>query len=285
MNEHQNIFAALNAVMQEVTLVHKQSSDGLKYTYLGEAALISAVRPALVKHGIVVLPAQIRDLRTEVFATSKGTPMNRTVGVFSYTFVHGESDTSFTVEVLGEGMDTGDKSANKAMTGAYKYALRQALMIESGEDPDRKPSRSQQRGSDGAELPAPKVPRPMTTPQTARPYPADTFKTAYQKKLRTTTLNDDLNCSQEQAAYVASLMGKAFTASESPSQDRLLVLSWLVERDVSTSLELTEAEASVLIERLADGFNGGPSDVSIQEIQLCYHAAKDAHQKRHPNAA
>ena len=37
-------------------------------------------------------------------------------------------------------MDTGDKDSNKAMTAAFKYALRQTLMIETGDDPDKTPN-------------------------------------------------------------------------------------------------------------------------------------------------
>ena len=57
----------------------------------------------------------------------------------------------------GEGSDTGDKASNKALTGAYKYALRQTFCIETGDDPastprprwsarSRKPSNRPRRG-------------------------------------------------------------------------------------------------------------------------------------------
>ena len=32
----------------------------------------------------------------------------------------------------------------KALTGAYKYALRQAFLLETGDDPDRQPSHEQE---------------------------------------------------------------------------------------------------------------------------------------------
>lgn len=146
-NAHPNIYVALNAVMKQVGYVQKQkaANSTLKYSYAGEAALIAAIRPHLVEHGIVVYPAGVRELRTETYQTSNGATMNRTIGLFDFMFYHGESDTSFLAEALGEGADIGDKSANKAMTAAYKYALRQALMIETGDDPDQHPSEDQQR--------------------------------------------------------------------------------------------------------------------------------------------
>jgi hypothetical protein len=41
----------------------------------------------------------------------------------------------------------GDKATAKAMTGAYKYALRQTFCIETGDDPDKDPSVDQERAS------------------------------------------------------------------------------------------------------------------------------------------
>ena len=119
---NKDIYAALNAVMQEVGYVQKQKAAYLNYTYAGEAALIAAIRPELVKQGIVVHPGQVYEMRQDTYATSKGSVMNRTVVIMSYRFAHAESGTFIDVTVTGEGADVGDKSANKALTGAYKYA-------------------------------------------------------------------------------------------------------------------------------------------------------------------
>jgi hypothetical protein len=53
---------------------------------------------------------------------------------------HVHSDTYIDIQTTGEGADSGDKSSNKAMTGGYKYALRQVFCIETGDDPDKYPS-------------------------------------------------------------------------------------------------------------------------------------------------
>ena len=131
-----DIYQALNDVMHEVGYVQKKRAGHLNYSYAGESALIAAVRPELVKQGVVVHPGQVLELRQDTYTTSKGSVMNRTVVVMSYRFAHDESGTFIDVPVVGEGADVGDKSANKALTGAYKYALRQTLLIETGDDPD-----------------------------------------------------------------------------------------------------------------------------------------------------
>lgn len=143
--DHPTIHAAINAVMQEVGYVQKSKSGGLRYSFASESDLINALRPSLVAHGITLHNSGVTNLTLETYETSSGTVMNRAVGVFSFTFTHAPSGTSVTVSALGEGADVGDKACNKAMTGAYKYALRQTFVIETGDDPDYQASEGQQR--------------------------------------------------------------------------------------------------------------------------------------------
>jgi hypothetical protein len=50
-------------------------------------------------------------------------------------FTHAASGTFIEVMSSGEGSDTRDKASNKALTGAYKYAIRRTFCIETGDDP------------------------------------------------------------------------------------------------------------------------------------------------------
>jgi hypothetical protein len=45
-----------------------------------------------------------------------------------FTFI-AEDGSSATTEVVGEGMDSGDKSSNKALSAAFKYALAQLMIV------------------------------------------------------------------------------------------------------------------------------------------------------------
>lgn len=137
--QHSNIHEAINAVMDEVGYVKKSRAANLNYSFAGEAALIAAIRPSMVEHGIYMSVDSISDIRRENYTTAKGTAMVNTIiqAVVKFTHVSG---SSLTVASVGEGSDAGDKSANKAMTGLYKYALRQTFCIETGDDPDKYPS-------------------------------------------------------------------------------------------------------------------------------------------------
>ncbi len=140
-----NIHEAISAVMAEIGYVQKESAPQLRYTFASERALIAALRPVMVKHGIFCYVADLPRIDRGAFTTKGGTPMNETLTHGIVRFVHAPTNSSIDVHATGEGMDAGDKSANKASTGLLKYALRQTFLIETGDDPDYTPSDEQER--------------------------------------------------------------------------------------------------------------------------------------------
>lgn len=145
--------AALSAaklkVMALVPYVQKGSSPGLKYSFASEAAFIEKLHPAMIEAGLEIAPEEMAVLHQEVYATNSGAKMNRILVSVKYRLTHAGSGESQVIHTIGEGADGGDKATNKAMTAAYKYALRQAFLIETGNDPDETPSDQQQRASRG----------------------------------------------------------------------------------------------------------------------------------------
>jgi len=132
----ENIHTAINAIMKDVGYVQKEKKAGLQYTFASESALIQALRPSMVENGVYASVVEISQERSS-YNTKSGTTMTSTVAHGVVRFTHAPSDTHIDVVALGEGADAGDKSANKAMTGLLKYALRQTFLIETGDDPDR----------------------------------------------------------------------------------------------------------------------------------------------------
>lgn len=136
--EHKTIAEAISAIYASINgYVQKTRSDGLRYSFASEADLIAKLRPAMVEHQVSVHVHAYSDIERSVVHTAKGAAMNVCTLRAVVRFVHGPSGTFLDVQALGEGADSGDKSGNKAMTCAYKYALRQTFAIETGDDPDR----------------------------------------------------------------------------------------------------------------------------------------------------
>lgn len=135
--EHKNVHAAKLAVMKEVGYVQKQRSNGLNYTFAGEAALIAALRPVMIEHGLTITPISSRIVESSTYSTRNGGEMRLVRTEETFRITHAPSGTSEDITMLGEGADAGDKTVSKALTCGYKYFLRQTFMIETGDDPDQ----------------------------------------------------------------------------------------------------------------------------------------------------
>lgn len=134
---HKNIHEAKLAVMAEVPYLRKRKGKDLPYTFAGEADLLAKVQPSFVKHGIDCAPIDAAMMFNGEYQTGKGHRMAHMGFILTYEFTHAESSTKQIVKVISEAADSSDKCCGKAMTGALKYAIRQFLLIETGDDPDK----------------------------------------------------------------------------------------------------------------------------------------------------
>ena len=131
------IFGLMGKVMAEIGHVGKDSKNeqqGFKYRSID--AVYNAINPLLGKYGIFLAPEVLGKTREER-TNSKGTVLAFTCLRMRYTF-YAPDGSSVACVVEGEGMDSGDKSSNKAMAVAHKYALLQTFCIptEEAKDPD-----------------------------------------------------------------------------------------------------------------------------------------------------
>lgn len=137
----ENIHTAMLAIMSEVSYVQKERSEDVNYTLKTENAVIQAIRPAMLNHGVYMYPVGVKEIEHSEFEAGKYKNIwNRVVAIHVYRFIHAVSETYIDVEVLGDGADTGDKAGNKSMTTSKKYALLEAFLLETGDDPDQTPS-------------------------------------------------------------------------------------------------------------------------------------------------
>lgn len=135
--ENQKIYSALAAVMSEIGVIEKgktNSQQGFKYR--GVDDVMNALQPLLIKHKVFIVPEVLEQTREERTSTRGGTLIYSILKV-KYTFY--TDDGSFvSAIVIGEGMDSGDKASNKALSIAFKYACFQIFCIptEEMQDPD-----------------------------------------------------------------------------------------------------------------------------------------------------
>lgn len=132
-----NIFESINKVMEDIGAIGKSSKNAQQgFMYRGIDAVMNALQPALVKNKVFVAPEVLEQHREER-TSAKGATLIYSVAKIKYTF-YAEDGTSVSATVIGEGMDSGDKSMNKAMSVAFKYACFQVFCIPTEEmvDPD-----------------------------------------------------------------------------------------------------------------------------------------------------
>lgn len=136
------VYKAISAVAGELSEqgIKKERKQGSQVTYAfrGIDAVYNALAPALVKHGLLILPRCTDRTSCERVSKNGGALFYITVRA-EFDFVSVEDGSTHTVVTFGEAMDSGDKATNKAMSIAYKYAAFQAFCIpteETAQDPD-----------------------------------------------------------------------------------------------------------------------------------------------------
>lgn len=136
-SEHASLAAKLAEVMGEVGWIPKKGRNTFQnYEYVREVDIVDSVRDKLAVRKVAVIPRVVH-MEYQPMTTSKGVAGYFAVVTMSYTFVDGDSGETLTVEAVGAGTDQpGDKAFYKAQTGAKKYALTQAFLIATGDDPE-----------------------------------------------------------------------------------------------------------------------------------------------------
>lgn len=141
------VLKAINTVMQEVGYVEKTRSAKLPYSFASEAGLIHALRPEMVKAGLVMWVSKVETDVDERYTTKNNAVMSRAKVTATLRIAHVTSGEWIEIASQGEGADSGDKATPKALTGFFKYALRQTFLIETGDDPDFANSEEQERAT------------------------------------------------------------------------------------------------------------------------------------------
>lgn len=132
------VYASINAVQEAmskegISKGRKNTSQG--YAFRGIDDVYAALAPFLATHKLCILPRVIDRTVIERETKAGGALFYTTLKV-EFDFVSVADGSKHTVCTVGEAMDSGDKSSNKAMSAAYKYAAFQAFCIPTEGDND-----------------------------------------------------------------------------------------------------------------------------------------------------
>lgn len=133
MSETPKIYQAMLAAMTEIGAIGKNRKNPQQgYQFRGIDDVLNNLQPALIKAKVFVVPRIVEIVREEK-ATKSGGVITYTTVTGEYDFCSAEDGSKITARTYGEGMDTSDKSTNKAMSAALKYAIIQTLAIPTEE--------------------------------------------------------------------------------------------------------------------------------------------------------
>jgi len=129
------IYKAINEIMKSVPSISKyRKNEQQGYNFRGIDDIYNALNEHLAMNGVFVT-SEVLSHQREERETQRG-------GILIYSILHVKftfyaTDGSFIQStMIGEGMDSGDKSSNKAMSTAYKYAFMQLFCIPTEDSKD-----------------------------------------------------------------------------------------------------------------------------------------------------
>ena len=137
MAEAKNIHALIGQAMRKIGAIGKDKKNPQQgFMYRGIDAVYNALSPVMAELGLFLCP-EVIEQRREERTNKNGTVLLYTILTVKYT-IYAPDGSSVSCVVVGEAMDSGDKSCNKAMSAAFKYAAFQLFCIPTEEmiDPD-----------------------------------------------------------------------------------------------------------------------------------------------------
>lgn len=132
------VYSAIAAVMAHMAkegISKDRRNDQQGYRFRGIDDVYNALSSVLAANKLMMLP-YVQDMQREERQTQRGGVLNYTILTVDFNIVSAEDGSNHTIRTIGEAMDSADKSSNKAMSAALKYAAMQVFMIPTEGDND-----------------------------------------------------------------------------------------------------------------------------------------------------
>jgi hypothetical protein len=135
MEEAKQIYSLMSKIMSEIGPISKdQTNTFQKYKFRGIDDIYNACQSILCKHGVIVIPF-VQNVERHERPSKDGGALMFTLLTVDYTF-YAPDGSSLTSRLVGEAMDSSDKSGNKALSAAQKYLFIQTFCIGTQEPKD-----------------------------------------------------------------------------------------------------------------------------------------------------
>lgn len=127
------IYKKMSEVMKEIGSVGKdQKNVAQGFKFRGIDQFVNALYPALTKHGVFMTPrcvSERNELKDVTRSNGKSGVDKHVTILMEYDFFAEDGSKVTVGPIPAEGLDSGDKATNKALSAALKYALIQTFSI------------------------------------------------------------------------------------------------------------------------------------------------------------
>jgi hypothetical protein len=132
------VYGAISSVMAAMAkegIAKDRRNQQQGYNFRGIDDVYAALGKVLAENQLLILPRVVDQAREER-KTAKGGMLLYTILTIEFDLVSAKDGSQHTIRMVGEAMDTVDKSSNKAQSAALKYAALQVFMIPTEGDND-----------------------------------------------------------------------------------------------------------------------------------------------------
>lgn len=158
------IYSKMIAILRGVGGIAKNKKNPQQgYMFRGIDDMYNALHEHFAEHGVFIASDVLSTTREER-QTKAGGNLIYTIAKCKFVF-YAEDGSSITSIIEGEAMDSGDKSMNKALSAALKYALMQMFLIPTNEKLDTENETHEVTAKVTTPAPATPAPAPATKPK------------------------------------------------------------------------------------------------------------------------
>jgi hypothetical protein len=125
----------MDALAREGITKNRRNTQGSGYNFRGIDDVYNALSVILAESRLCIIPRVLSRECVERVSKSGGNLFYTTVDV-EFDLISAVDGSKHTARTVGEAMDSGDKSSNKAMSAAYKYMAFQTFCIPTEADND-----------------------------------------------------------------------------------------------------------------------------------------------------
>ena len=127
------IYKKMSEVMRDIGSVGKdQKNQAQGFKFRGIDQFVNSLYPALTKHGVFMAPrcvSEAHELKEVTRGSGKQGVDKHVTILMEYDFFAEDGSKVTVGPIPAEGLDSGDKATNKALSAALKYALIQTFSI------------------------------------------------------------------------------------------------------------------------------------------------------------